>query len=223
MTYRTVLRSRSIEIEIKKSRFIGHAMPAQSAEDAEEFIREIKQEHNQATHNCTAYIVGESSIQQRYSDDGEPQGTAGIPMLELLRKEELTNTLLVVTRYFGGIKLGAAGLVRAYTQASKEAIEEAKIVRYFPFTRVRLTVDYADLGRLDYYCQTEGLYESSRVFEDRVILDWLLADDRLEEVQGAVLNMTRGTGDWSVGPGLYLPVDSKDQIIEVDPVSINND
>src|SRR5699024_4890875 len=118
----------SDEIIINKSRFIGYASPVESEKSAQEFIDTIKQKHKDATHNVFAYIIGQNKNIQRYSDDGEPSGTAGIPILEMMKKEDLTDTVIVVTRYFGGIKLGAGGLVRAYIKGAKCGLESANIV-----------------------------------------------------------------------------------------------
>ena len=126
--YRTVGKSGEAELVIEKSQFISYAAPAATEEEALEFIQAIKKKHRDATHNVPAYVIGENNDIQRFSDDGEPSGTAGVPMLEVLKKEDLRDTVLVVTRYFGGIKLGTGGLVRAYTKAAKLALEAAGIV-----------------------------------------------------------------------------------------------
>ena len=131
--YRTVLSSREKEIIINKSRFIASAKAINSEEDALEFIDIVKTKYKDATHNVYAYVVGENSIVQRFSDDGEPSGTAGIPILELIKKEDLRNIVIVSTRYFGGIKLGGGGLIRAYTQSGKSALEAGKIIEMTMF------------------------------------------------------------------------------------------
>ncbi|MGL5207238.1 MAG: YigZ family protein, partial [Acidaminococcaceae bacterium] len=123
----TFVRDFQHEIVIDKSRFICTLKKVATEEEAQEFIKEIKKKYWDATHNCSAYIVGETGMAQRSSDDGEPSGTAGLPMLEVLRKNHLHNVAAVVTRYFGGIKLGAGGLVRAYTNSVATAIEGAGI------------------------------------------------------------------------------------------------
>jgi uncharacterized YigZ family protein len=120
--YKTLLKAGNDEIIIERSRFIGYAAPVSSEEEAMEFIDKIKNQHKDATHNVTAYVVGLHNEVQRYNDDGEPAGTAGVPILEVLKKEDLRNTVVVVTRYFGGIKLGAGGLIRAYTRGAKIAV-----------------------------------------------------------------------------------------------------
>ena len=146
--YKTILKDGKAEIEIKKSIFIGHAYFVKSEEEALEILGRIKEEHRSATHNCHAYIIGEDGLTQRYSDDGEPSGTAGIPMLEVLKKEEMRNVLVIVTRYFGGTKLGAGGLVRAYTEGVVKALDEAKRCERKNFTRIKITHDYTFHGAI---------------------------------------------------------------------------
>lgn len=121
-TYKTIQKQSSDEFVERKSKFIGHVSPVCSEQEVTDFIAKIKAEHLQATHNCWAYILRENNI-QRYNDDGEPQGTAGIPILEVLKKEEIVNVAVVVTRYYGGIQLGAGGLIRAYSQGAKIALD----------------------------------------------------------------------------------------------------
>ena len=123
----------------KKSEFIGYASPVASEAEAIDFVAEIRKKHADAKHNVYAYIVGSAT---RYSDDGEPQGSAGMPVLDVIRKSGVTNAAVVVTRYFGGILLGAGGLVRAYTRAAKEACEQAGIVRYEGYTQISFSCDY---------------------------------------------------------------------------------
>lgn len=129
----------------KKSEFIGYAAPVDSEAEAIEFIAEIRKKHADARHNVYAYAVGNTT---RYSDDGEPQGTAGIPVLDVIRKSGFTNAVIVVTRYFGGILLGAGGLVRAYTKAAKEACDDAGIVTYQGYTELSFSCDYALYDRI---------------------------------------------------------------------------
>lgn len=137
------------ELVIKKSRFLTHVAPVGSVEEAEAVIARIRKQAWDAAHNCTAMVTGILGDQARSSDDGEPSGTAGIPMLEVLRRRELTDVVAVVTRYFGGVKLGAGGLVRAYSSATSEALDLARIVRRESLTQVSVEVDHADAGRFD--------------------------------------------------------------------------
>ncbi|QBR75130.1 YigZ family protein [Microbacterium sediminis] len=137
------------ELEIRKSRFLCHLQPVASVAEADAFIAAMRKEFWDARHNCTAMITGVRGDQARSSDDGEPSGTAGVPMLEVLRRRGMTDVVAVVTRYFGGIKLGAGGLVRAYGQAVSEALDRAAIVHRRSLTRVSIAAPHADAGRLD--------------------------------------------------------------------------
>lgn len=137
------------EIEIKRSRFICHLAPVASVAAADAFIADIRKEFWDARHNCVAMITGATGDQARSSDDGEPSGTAGIPMLEVLRRRAMTDIVAVVTRYFGGVKLGAGGLVRAYGNVVTEALDAATIVHRRALTVARIDVPHADAGRFD--------------------------------------------------------------------------
>ena len=137
------------ELVIKKSRFITHVAPVSSPEDADAVIAAIKKQYWDARHNCSAQVTGALGDRARSSDDGEPSGTAGVPMLEVLRRRELTDVVAVVTRYFGGIKLGAGGLVRAYSSAVSETLDLARLVDRRVLAEVIVSVDHADAGRFD--------------------------------------------------------------------------
>ncbi|MFS0853551.1 IMPACT family protein [Microbacterium sp. 179-I 3D4 NHS] len=145
----TIAEAVDHELVIRKSRFLTHLEPVGSVEEAEAVIAGIRKTAWDAAHNCTAMVTGLRGEQARSSDDGEPSGTAGVPMLEVLRRRELTDLVAVVTRYFGGVKLGAGGLVRAYSTAVSEALDHAALVRRMALTQVRLDVDHADAGRFD--------------------------------------------------------------------------
>jgi len=147
--YITVGASASAEILINKSRFIGHAARAETEQQAIAFIDSIKQQHRQATHNCSAYIIGEHDSIQKANDDGEPSGTAGVPMLEVLKKQGLKDTVLVVTRYYGGIKLGGGGLIRAYGKSATEAISAAGVIERRLHHLMRVSIDYTWLGKME--------------------------------------------------------------------------
>ncbi|GGD10741.1 YigZ family protein [Pontibacillus salipaludis] len=137
------------EIVIQKSRFIGYVKRVETEEEAKAFVQEIKKKHSNATHNCSAYMVGEHDQIQKAHDDGEPSGTAGVPILDVLKKKELKDTAVVVTRYFGGIKLGAGGLIRAYSGATSQALETTGIVRRQLMRTMKVTVDYTLLGKVE--------------------------------------------------------------------------
>lgn len=134
----------------KKSKFISYAKPVYSEEEALQFLSSIRKKHYDASHNCYSYILGESMNIQRSSDDGEPSGTAGVPILEVLKKEDITNSIVVVTRYFGGIMLGGGGLIRAYTEGAVRGIKAAGIVKVQPFAVYQLKMDYGLLSKLQY-------------------------------------------------------------------------
>lgn len=148
-SYLTIKTAGAHEIIIDKSRFIAHIARAETEEQAQAFIQRIKKEHRDATHNCSAYLIGENDLIQKANDDGEPSGTAGVPMLEVLKKRKLKDTVVVVTRYFGGIKLGAGGLIRAYGKSVSEGINEIGIVERNLMRIMNTTIDYTWLGKVE--------------------------------------------------------------------------
>ena len=137
------------ELVVKKSRFIAHLVPVRSVAEADEVIASVRRQYWDARHNCTAMITGVSADQARSSDDGEPSGTAGIPMLEVLRRRGLTDLVAVVTRYFGGVKLGAGGLIRAYSTAVSEALDDAVLLHRRELVEARVDAAHGDAGRID--------------------------------------------------------------------------
>ena len=147
--YLTVKGYGEHEIVIQKSRFISYVNRVETEEDAQAFILEIKKKHWDATHNCSAYMIGEHDQIQKANDDGEPSGTAGVPMLEVLKKKGLKDTVIVVTRYFGGIKLGGGGLIRAYGKATSEGIAATGVVKRSLMRVMHTKVDYTWLGKLE--------------------------------------------------------------------------
>lgn len=168
MEYRTIRQDDQAQEEIKKSRFICHAKRVYSEEEARDFIAAIKKEHYKATHNCSAFIVGEKSEIKRTSDDGEPSGTAGVPMLGVLENHQLTNVCFVVTRYFGGIKLGAGGLIRAYAGIVALAIKEIGLIEIKEQAGLRLKMSYSQYQNFDNFLKAEDLIEFDTEFTDIV-------------------------------------------------------
>ena len=162
----TIVRDFQQEIVIEKSRFICTLKKVATEEEAQDFIKETKKKYWDATHNCSAYIVGESGAAQRSNDDGEPSGTAGLPMLEVLRKNNLHNVAAVVTRYFGGVKLGAGGLVRAYTNSVAAAIEEAGIAEKVLFGYFYFIQDINSAGKVLNILYQQNLFTVSSVEYD---------------------------------------------------------
>lgn len=169
-TYRTITKPGSTELEIKKSRFICTVGRASSDEAAREFINDLKTQHWDANHNCSAYVIGDRGDVQRTSDDGEPSGTAGVPMLNVLLKRELTDTVAVVTRYFGGTKLGAGGLIRAYGQSVSRAIDEVGIVERKELTQIAITASFEDAGRLENGLRAEGREPDDVAYSETVTI-----------------------------------------------------
>lgn len=147
--YCTIAQESECEVIIKKSRFLGYAFLVDSPEQAAEKLAALRKRHWDASHHCSAYVLGKDKQKQKYSDDGEPQGTAGLPILQVLHHKDVTDTMVVVVRYFGGVLLGAGGLVRAYSEAAAKALEAAGLCRYVPVVRWRFTIDYAHWARLE--------------------------------------------------------------------------
>ncbi len=157
-SYKTIFEYGEAEDVINKSKFIGYAMPVETEEEAVAFVEKIKKKHKDATHNVPVYLVGEKFEVQRYSDDGEPSGTAGVPVLSMLKNEGITNIAVVVTRYFGGIKLGTGGLVRAYTHAAKIAVEAARVVEKRVYKEVHVHLDYTLHGKFQNFLMNNEAY-----------------------------------------------------------------
>lgn len=147
--YHTVKTYGESELIIQKSKFLTYVKRVETEEEALDFIQEIKKRHHSATHNCSAYLIGEHDTIQKANDDGEPSGTAGVPMLEVLKKQGLKDTVVVVTRYFGGIKLGGGGLIRAYGRATTEGIAATGTVQRKLHNLMKVTIDYTWLGKVE--------------------------------------------------------------------------
>ncbi|HBF8597758.1 TPA: YigZ family protein [Clostridioides difficile] len=202
--YRTLHEFGTDEITIEKSVFIGYAKPIKSEEEALEFINEIKKKHKDATHNVWAYTVGKNMNIQRYSDDGEPQGTAGIPTLEVIKKEDLRDVVVVVTRYFGGTKLGAGGLVRAYTKGAKLGLEAGKIIYKVMYQEVKVKIDYTQLGKVQNELMNLGYFIKDTVYEDNVEIVVYSRLEDVEKLSEKMIDTTSGTGKIVLGEEFYL-------------------
>lgn len=202
--YRTLHEFGTDEITIEKSVFIGYAKPIKSEEEALEFINEIKKKHKGATHNVWAYTVGQNMNIQRYSDDGEPQGTAGIPTLEVIKKEDLRDVAVVVTRYFGGTKLGAGGLVRAYTKGAKLGLEAGKIIYKVMYQEVKVKIDYTQLGKVQNELMNLGYFIKDTVYEDNVEIIVYSKLEDVEKLSEKMIDITSGTGKIVLGEEFYL-------------------
>lgn len=169
--YKTVAQYGSESFIINKSRFIGYAAPCKTEEDALGFLASIREKHKDASHNCYAYIIGQNMGVARYSDDGEPSGTAGMPIIEVIKARGVVDVCVVVTRYFGGVLLGAGGLVRAYAEGSKVALDAAQVVVMHKTNRYAFDADYASVGRLDYWLKDQPVRVNERSFGAEVTYD----------------------------------------------------
>jgi uncharacterized YigZ family protein len=198
------------ELIVKKSRFIAHVEPVGSVADADAAIARVRRQRWDARHNCVALVVGPDAGQQRSSDDGEPSGTAGAPMLEVLRHRHLTDIVAVVTRYFGGVLLGAGGLVRAYSSAVSEALDQARVLRRELRTEVRLDVPHADAGRIDNWLRDwAGAHDAALATPEygravRFVL--LLPPDALAALTADIA---------SASSGALVPVPGESRVVDV--------
>lgn len=204
--YRTIHGYGEAETIINKSRFIGYAMPVESEEDALEFIDKLKTKHRDATHNVYAYVLGKDSNIQRFSDDGEPTGTAGIPVLEVIKKENLRNVVVVVTRYFGGIKLGAGGLIRAYTKGAKIGLDAGIIVDMVLHTRMKIRIDYTLYGKIENYLINEGYIVDESVFDEAVNIFVYIEDAKKKDFYNIITDLTNGSAILADLDEEYIPI-----------------
>ena len=192
------------EIEVKKSRFIANLKSVESEEEAAAFIAEIKKKYWDARHNCQAFTIGMNHELTRCSDDGEPSGTAGKPILEVISGSGIHNIVVVVTRYFGGTLLGTGGLVRAYTDATRAGIENSDIVEKIPGRRVDIAMDYTDLGKLQYMlAQNEVLTEDTE-YTDKVIIHALFPESDKEKLKKKITEATSGRVMTQEGEEVYF-------------------
>jgi len=203
-SYQTVAGYGEIEIEINKSRFIAYVKRVETEELAAAFIGEIKKKHWNATHNCSAYIVGENDQHQKADDDGEPSGTAGKPILEIIKKSGLKDTVIVVTRYFGGIKLGAGGLIRAYGKSASAGIKEAGIMERQGHTRVGVEIDYTLLGMLENQLRIQEYIITDKEFTDKIKLIVLEKIGHEEELQQKIMDWTAGNVVFNIAGEEYV-------------------
>ncbi|WP_061910477.1 YigZ family protein [Streptococcus cristatus] len=192
MEYRTIRQDGQAQEEIKKSRFICHAKRVYSEEEARDFIAAIKKEHYKATHNCSAFIVGEKSEIKRTSDDGEPSGTAGVPMLGVMENHQVTNVCFVVTRYFGGIKLGAGGLIRAYAGSVAFAIKEIGLIEIKEQAGLRLKMSYSQYQNFDNFLKAEDLIEFDTEFTDLVATTIYIDKQEKEPLEQKLIEFFNG-------------------------------
>lgn len=201
--YKTLRQEASREIVIKKSRFIGYAKPVADEAEAVAYVEEIKKKHWNATHNCSAYVVGERDEIQKQSDDGEPSGTAGKPILEVIKAQGLKNVAVVVTRYFGGILLGAGGLIRAYTDGAVAGIEAAQPIVNVLHREVLIDVDYTWYGKIENELRGRGVRTGDVSFTDRVAVTCLPEAPDAERFVDWMTDLTQGQSIITLGEARY--------------------
>ncbi|MBY0158813.1 MULTISPECIES: YigZ family protein [Cytobacillus] len=208
-SYYTVKEYGENEIEIERSRFIAHVARAETADEALDFIQKIKKKHSNATHNCSAYLIGENDQIQKANDDGEPSGTAGVPILEVLKKKKLKDTVVVITRYFGGIKLGAGGLIRAYGRATSEGLQATGIVERKLMTVMKTKIDYTLLGKVENELRS-SIYTLKEIqYLDTVTVETFVEENQTGAFTDWMTELTNGAGEITLGDSLYLEAEVK--------------
>lgn len=190
LEYKTIDGYAQTEWEVQKSRFISYVNHIENETQAQDFVNQIRKKHFDATHNCYAYIIGEHSDTQKSNDDGEPSGTAGVPILEVLKKNELSDVVVVVTRYFGGIKLGAGGLIRAYGKSATLGLESSVIVKKSVFNCYNLSMDYDLLGTLENYLHQKEIRIKDKNYTDKVDITILLPQNDSENTLKDITNLS---------------------------------
>lgn len=205
--YLTIKTKGSNEIDIKKSRFICNITRVQNEEEANTFIESIKLENKKATHNCYAYVIGQDDHIQRASDNGEPSGTAGVPILDAIKMIGIHNTVAVVTRYFGGIKLGAGGLIRAYSNATTKAIESVGVIEKVLQTEITINVDYKLFDQLQYHLNENDINIIDTQYTDKVSVIVAIDNHYIENFKQNIVNLLNNRVNMVDGDEKYFEVD----------------
>jgi len=202
--FKTIYEGGTGEFIMKKSRFIASVAPVQTEEEAIEFIENLKKKYWDASHNCSAYIIGNDNPLMRCSDDGEPSKTAGRPMLDVLLAHELTNLVVVVTRYFGGTLLGTGGLVKAYQSAVIEGLNQSLIITKELGHRLTITTDYNIIGKIQYLVGQEHITVLSSVYTDLVEITLLVPPSRLDFIQKKIAELSNGSAILELSGQVYF-------------------
>jgi len=192
--YRTIKAPVRSEFKVKKSKFIGYLLPVETKAAAEAFIEKISKKHYDANHNVPVYIIGNNLEIQKYSDDGEPSGTAGMPILDLLKNEGITNIAVVVTRYFGGTKLGTGGLARAYTRSLTLALEGATILEKREYISSKMLLEYTMHGKfINYIKNNGGIILDDEIFTEQVEIKMFIKPEKFDKIKEEINNMSAGS------------------------------
>ncbi|MDT3924253.1 YigZ family protein [Staphylococcus saprophyticus] len=203
----TIKAEHIFENVINKSRFIAHIKPVESEEDAKAFINQVSTKHREATHNCSAYTIGDQMNIQKANDNGEPSGTAGVPMLDILKKLEIHNACVVVTRYFGGIKLGGGGLIRAYSGAVRDVIYDIGRVELKPAISTTVTINYDLTGKFEYELESTSYLLRDQSYTDKVSYQIDVVASDYDEFIAFLNRTTSGNYDLEEGEVMRLPFD----------------
>jgi len=209
INYKTIYQGAESEIVEKKSRFIATVCLVETEEDAHTFIEETKKKHWNATHNCSAYIIGERGAIVRCSDDGEPSGTAGRPMLDVLQGAKLSNIAVVVTRYFGGTLLGTGGLVRAYSRAVQAGLADSIIIEKIWGTMLSIETDYNGVGKIQYLLGQKQIPIIDSTYTEQVQIKILLPQTEVLVLEAEIIEATNGKAVLNVAEELYFAVHNK--------------
>ena len=189
----TILKNGMAEFTVQRSRFIAYAAAVKSEDESRAFLSRIRKEHYDARHCCSAWILGADGARQKSSDDGEPGGTAGMPILEVLKRRELTDAMIVVVRYFGGIKLGAGGLTRAYAHAAAIGLDAATLARRILLRRLNVTVGYETLSSVEHWARKKNLRTGEAVYAEKVTLPLLVEPDACNDAIKELTDLTAAT------------------------------
>lgn len=211
--YKAVFEGGRGEITEKKSRFIAHVQGVESVEEAQNYIEAVKKKYWDARHNCSAFSIGVQNPLMRCSDDGEPGGTAGKPILEVIQGSGVRNVVIVVTRYFGGTLLGTGGLVRAYTEAAQAGLKNSTIVEKIPATRVVLSTEYMDLGKIQYVLAQNNVTVENTEYTEKVKIQALFPQEKKELLQKNLIEGTGGRVQMEEGESTYYGVVEGEVII----------
>lgn len=202
--YKTLMKRADDSFIINKSRFIGYGAPCETEEEALAFLAEIRNKHKDATHNCYAYIIGPNMGIMRYSDDGEPGGTAGMPIIEVMKARGVTNCAVVVTRYFGGVLLGAGGLVRAYSQGAATALNACGVGVMHPTARYLMEIPYPMLNRMDHFLKSEPAIVEDKAYTDVITYTMIVKTQDEEGFIARIVDMSEGTIEPLRAEEMYL-------------------
>lgn len=212
-TFTTPAQPGEAEIVVKKSRFIGHVFPIKSVDEAETYLSVIREQYKTANHNCYAYTVGLGVPVERYSDDSEPSGTAGRPILDVLRHHELSNLLVVVTRYFGGTLLGTGGLVRAYTDGTLAALSNTTLVTCRRMSRIEVSIDYGFFGRVQHELASSPYDLTNQDFGAAVTLEVYVPTEDVQTLSSQLADWTNGQAQVEVAEPNWVGVDENNTLV----------